>query len=568
MSRHDDKYNDEEENLTQVRSIISQINKGKPSQNKKREVVVREDGTKVVRVTKKRRVLMTEREVRRRGRRSFVGFIAFMFLVLCALCGFFFFRMATMSGEAYVQSRVEDLKTVWGADSVRVVGSGISGTKFHLSSVVAEFSGDSPVKRIELSDVTSDLNTEAFLRGIICSRLLKVKRAHVVLRPDVKQLKMPMLGADPLWRFDRMECEDLSVSWGEGEETRLALRNTLAHLYYPRDGRDNCVIAASGGTMLIRNWQTLHVREFKVHLSPVSVEDLLIVASADADAASAEQVRSSITFRGRLSESAPLAGPYDMRALNMPFADFTKGRFEKFLTARTSPHSNLGLPSKVEFTEDGPVFSGDFHLERVIVTSFPAIEIMMEHIEPLKRRKYLPPAIETGSVVLSHGENDSISLEMQESRMMTRDLMALRGKITVNGANELSGTLAYGLPGLLTRGEYTDGVPDPLFTDKGEWTWLTTTLKGFANRPEDNSADLEAAAAEARKSRPERIQFDTLDINKLSDEYNKPEGTTAPNPGALESFGKDPLGTDEKSDDPFEQPSGQGDSPFAPTEPF
>ena len=68
MVDNDDKYAEDEENLTQVRSIIKQLNDDRPSKEKHREVVVRADGTKVVRVTKKRRVMMTSADHRRINR--------------------------------------------------------------------------------------------------------------------------------------------------------------------------------------------------------------------------------------------------------------------------------------------------------------------------------------------------------------------------------------------------------------------------------------------------------------------------------------------------------------------
>ena len=68
MVDNDDKYADDEEDLTQVRSIIKQLNEEKPSQEREREVITRADGTKMVRVTKKRRVMLTSADKRRRNR--------------------------------------------------------------------------------------------------------------------------------------------------------------------------------------------------------------------------------------------------------------------------------------------------------------------------------------------------------------------------------------------------------------------------------------------------------------------------------------------------------------------
>lgn len=559
MPKYDDKYDREDESQTQVRDIIRRINEEKPSHAKKREVVVRPDGTKVIRVTKKRRVMMTEKDIRKRSRKHLVAFISIAFLALCVVSAFFFYRMAVMSGEDYLQSRVDELKNAWGAESVRVVGSGVSGTTLHVSSIVAEFPDDCLLEQVELNDLSAELSAESFFREIAQSDVLKIKRANFILRPEAKQMRMPVLNGMPVWKFDRMECDDFSVSWGRGEFARLQLRNGKAHLYYPRDGRDNCVISCAQGTLMVKNWQTIYLSEVKVHLSPVALEDLYMVGSVEMPTDEAQQHRSSIVMRHRIANDEPLDGAFQLRAVNMPLADFTGGRFETFFTARTSNRKSDELLSQVAFTDAGPVFSGDFELEKIMVTSFPAITAMLEHIEPRKRRQYLPPTVEMGTVrLLTAG--DEVSLELAENRVVMRDSLALKGKITINAANELSGTLTYGLPGILTRAEYTDGAPDPIFENRGEWTWLSTVLKGFANQPDDNMADIEALAVEARKSRPERLKFDSLDVNKLSEQM-KSDGLNVDEP--TKKKGLEDVGAD-----PFADPSNGHGNPFEPLSPF
>ena len=80
-TRKDDKYTREEEDSSQVRSIINLLNGEKPSTERSREVVVRADGTKVVRVTKKRRVMVTKADKSRRARKNLLFSIIFVLLL-------------------------------------------------------------------------------------------------------------------------------------------------------------------------------------------------------------------------------------------------------------------------------------------------------------------------------------------------------------------------------------------------------------------------------------------------------------------------------------------------------
>lgn len=559
MPKYDDKYDREDESQTQVRDIIRRINEEKPSHAKKREVVVRPDGTKVIRVTKKRRVMMTEKDIRKRSRKHLVAFISVAFLALCVVSAFFFYRMAVMSGEDYLQSRVDELKKAWGAESVRVVGSGISGITLHISSIVAEFPDDCLLEQVELNDLSAELSAESFFRGIAQADVLKIKRANIILRSEEDKLNIPTLCGNAMWKFERMECDDLSVSWGRGEFSRLMFRNGVAHMYYPRKGRENCVVSCKKGTLIVKDWQTIYVTDAKVHLSPVALENLSISGSVEMPGDETQPQRSSLLLQHRIANGEPLNGAFRLRAVNMPFAAFTGGRFEKFFTARTANRPSAELPSRVVFTETGPVFSGDFELEHIMITSFPAITAMLEHIEPRKRRQYLPPTVEKGVVTLS-SEGNAVTVELPDNKVVTRDTLSLKGKITIGADNALSGSLMYGLPGILTRAEYTDGAPDPIFENRGEWTWLSTSLKGFANQPNDNMDEIEALAVEARKSRPARMSFDTLDVDKLSGEVkqNREDEAESSQKKGLEDVGVDP----------FAEPSNNLDNPFEPLSPF
>lgn len=162
-----------------------------------------------------------------------------------------------------------------------------------------------------------------------------------------------------------------------------------------------------------------------------------------------------------------------------------------------------------------PRFGGLFHLRDIRITSFPAMMVFIEHIDPKLRKRYLPPLISTGSATLSETE-EGITLAIAENEMAERDLLSVRAKITVDSANQLSGSLDYGLPVILTRVEYPDGLSDPMFREDGRNAWFCTQVSGSANQPTDNAAQLDAAAEPQRKLRPARTPFDQIDVERLS----------------------------------------------------
>lgn len=573
MVHRDDKYTEEEESLTQVRSIIRKLNEEKPAQERVREVVVRADGTKVVRVTKKRRVMMTSADVRRRNRRHILLSLAAGLLVMVGCGAYFLFRMSMMSSAAYLAEQQAELQQAWGVGSVQMEGAGINGTTLNLRSITVDFPESSMLQRVELSGVQADLDMLSFLTGRLKGESLEIAGAVIVLRNGATMAMPRQLGEDR-WSFRRVECKDFSVRYADEAGAPLQLDNTQAYMYYPSRSRSSSVVMLRGGSMKIGGWKTVRISEGKVHVSSQGIDDFSISGTTDVVSDVAEQRHTAIAFAGKIGAGESMHGPFAVEADNMSFADFTNGRFEEFLTARTvySSHGKLNGKSTITLAHGGatPVFRGEFQLKGICLSSFPALMAICEHISPEKRRLYNPLSLHRGHVVLGGGDGE-ISAEIPEGAMFERDLASLSGKIVLNAVNELSGELRYGIPQVLARVEYPDGYPDPIFAPVGEWAVLHTRLKGRGNMPGDDMAEVEARASIARRERPERIPFDKLDVNQLTNQYltnpsamfNTRESGAAPQPVLTPESSINGMGTP-ASDNPFER----SEDPFTPSVPF
>jgi hypothetical protein len=567
MVDNDDKYADDEEGLTQVRSIIKQLNEEKPSQEREREVVTRADGTKMVRVTKKRRVMLTSADKRRRSRRHLFAFVALLMIALAALVAFLFFRMSSMSSSAYMSAGQAELQKTWGASLVQIQGEGVNGMSLQLDSLVADFPEDCMIQRVELTGVKAELDIMTFISGILKSEEMSVDRVLLVLRPGAA-MNMPKQQGKNLWDFRRVECKDFNVQYGADNQGPVAIKRAETYMYYPDASRRVSVLMFREGVLEIKNWKDVRIRDGKAHLSASGLDDFYFHGTTDVETETVEQRRTSIAFAGAMKEGATLAEPVAMESDNMSLADFTDGRFEEFFTARTVRVSRgkPGTKATITLSADGaaPEFKGEFHLKDICLSSFPALMAITEHIEPQKRRLYNPISFHRGRAVVAH-EEGSYSLEIPHGGLLERDLASISGRMVVNGANELTGELAYNIPQVLARVEYPDGQPDPIFQANGEWATLRTNLRGRGNMPGDNMAEVEAIAVQARLNRPARIPFGQYDVNKLTERFL---GTPAaqPAPVQAEQPASEPLQQSSKplppaSSNPFET----AEDPFAPS---
>lgn len=527
MSKYDSKYSDvgEEGASSHVRGIIQQLNEEKPSKEKSREVVVRPDGTKVIRVTKKRRVLVSDAEKRKAGRRSFLMILLGAFILCFALLAVLLFRMSLLSGEAYVQQQSEALKRAWGAETVALSGVGVEGTDFHLSGVVAEFPEGSLIRRVVLADVSANLDIATFFSGILKGDKVSIARAEIVYDAAAEKLSIPRFQGEDLWKFARVECDEFNVKSTAEENPAVAVSNAHAYLYYPRrSDRSSCALEVSGGTVQIRGMQPIRLKDGKFYISPSGVEEFSLRGTTDRATEAAGHEKTSLAISGRLSEGDLLGGPYEFDADNMRFEDFTQGRLENIFTARTVTQAVGRDRSRARvllpFQGSAPVFSGEFALKNICFKGFPVETALLRHMESEKRKNYLPPVISRGHVVLTH-EGENLRLELPDAQVVERDLLHLRGHVELNESNAVSGTMEFGLPAIVTHAEYADGKADPIFREDAGVAWLAVELSGTVNLPEDNSAQLEAAAEEARASRPGRLQLDDINFEKVANQLKR-----------------------------------------------
>jgi len=549
----DDKYTSSEDSESQVRSIINQLNEDTPSHEQSREVVLRPDGTKAIRVVKKRRRLVTTEEKQRRARRSFIFSLLGGLLLVAVLVGAFAWRVAVMSTDAYFRQAEEKLCYALGAESVRFTGARLDGFTLRLDSVVADFPEDCMVAHAELSELSGNLATSSFFTGVMKMDELKIAQARVTLREGVERLEIPCWQGEPLWDITRMECADFCFRTAGGDTAPLAMEHSSAYLYTPATSREARVLILKGGRLLMRGWKPMELLDGKVQISPQSVTNIRVKATTDIVREKGQEYRSYMLICGELLQGAPMDSPLLVDSDNMNFNDFTANRFSHFFVAATrayatgkkKPVANICLP----FTTERPRFYGLFTLSNIRLTSMPAMLAILEHIEPEKRGVYMPPTIKQGRVQLEN-HDDTMSLSFSGAELSEADFITLRGAISVNAANELSGQLEYGIPAALTHVEYPDGKADPMFREDGVLAWLTTTLSGYGNAPADNSEELDRAAEELRATRPARTPFDRIDVASLSEQMLG----TEPAPQTTETPTENPAeekAAPKKTENPF-----------------
>ena len=569
-NNNEDKYTREGDDNSQVRNIINQLNNDKPSREKSREVVVRADGTKVIRVTKKRKVMVSNEEKNRRSRKKFlVGLLGF-FLLASALVAFYLYRMSEMCSESYFNEKKQELCAAWGAESIEITNPRVEGMKLTIDRLIARFPESSMLEKVELNGMNASLAVSSFIAGEFQTDNLSVKVADIRLRKGYDKLMLPRwAGAEPIWNIKNVSCSKFSFSIGHPDESPVTLKNAEAQMYHSAGADSGQVVIINKGTLTLAGVGkelSNHMRynfnllDAKLFLSSVSVEDirvncqdpnsLLRDKEAERDSISSlnakELVTADFIIHGRIGEGESLYGPYELEIASLPFALLTHGVYDKIFGAEVSSSRNENAERiKMTLSPAGApaVFSGKMMITDVQFrdTDLDAKSVYITHIvNANQNRKYTKINFAQAWVTLSQANGEMV-LDIADGAMVeggSTDI-SIHGQMTVNmnSANgqwndlPLSGHLTYSLPRKVLNSEYKGGVIDPIFSadPKNDLRCvLKTKLSGVSILPQDDSRSQVDATAEARSTliRAEGI----FDVDSVPDviKANDPEqnGTT------------------------------------------
>ncbi len=521
-----DKYNQEEK--AQVRDIINKLHEEKPGQESNREVVTREDGSKVVRVTRKRRVLITEKDKRRHSRRIF---LLGVFVLLASFAGFmlyFLWNLYNLSNSDSLEKLSGKLQTAFGAELVEISGIEIKGFEMQASSATIHFaeSSHSLIDRIELTGISADLLKSGVLRGVYATDSMKVNRINFVMRADADEMRMSLPDLSEMIEINRLICPDFNLTIGEDLGTSpLSIVKTELYVTRNKQTERSYTAVLDNGSFIVRRWREFEIVDARFRVSDAGVNELNLeltmpiknkVSSLDA-----QDARMSVS--GTIMNGDSVYGAYDMNCHAMSLDVLTGSRLLSFFTGtlKSNVVESAGVnDSQLSFKPQGgtPDSRGIFYLENVQWRALPALSIIQSHLPADRRSNYITLNIPRAQVELD-ATADHLSLQFDEEGMAEKHLITLEGSLQIDAVGNINGVLNYGLPATLMRAEYMDGICDPVFEEKGTLAWLNTTVSGTARAPQDNAAVLEASKSEERAKRAEQRRSLDTSVEQLSERY-------------------------------------------------
>lgn len=518
--KEDENYTREREDSSQVRSIINQLNDGKPSTERSREVVKRPDGTKVVRVTRKRRVMVTKADKSRRARRNLLFSIIAVLLFTIGFVSYGFYYYAHMASASYIAEKEKQMCAAWGAESVTISGvkNGI-GSGLEIESVLVKFPQNCVVESVLMENLQADISMASYYTGEYQSEFLNIGRAHVQLREGASMADFPSGSINaPLWDFKNVHCDKFSLAVGDSAASPMCIEESSADLH--SISSESYSFKLTGGKMsfaglskdskmelaLLDGFLTVTpdaIRNMRINCKTLDKRVRRAGERDDDNIADAL----SLTFHGDITKEN-LYGPYQVRFTRADLKTITMGVFDNVLAGEVVPlsaeqgghllmHINPAVITGTLLMEAEPEFKTSDILA--------AKKTYLRTIEPQAARDKASVLNQRDFRIEITYANDELTLEMpkEDKGNEVSGSLAVSGFATETDTKNLpiKGKIVYTFPHSYLSNTYADGQIDPIYQEiEGDSSnrQFITVISGTCSEPADDSAAQYDAVASLR----------------------------------------------------------------------
>ena len=188
---------------------------------RRREVVVRPDGSKVIRVEKRRRSYgdehQNDKKAALKNKRFLIGLCILILLVVGGLVGTYMYRLTSFNTVEFSSRMQEELSAAWGGD-VEVSGMAMDGRSLKASRIRITFPEDSCLSFITLNGVSGEVSATSLFLGRVKGESLNVSQATIGLRPGYTKFSLPRTGKELPFAFQRYTAPRLEVGYAHERE--------------------------------------------------------------------------------------------------------------------------------------------------------------------------------------------------------------------------------------------------------------------------------------------------------------------------------------------------------------
>lgn len=489
---------------------------------RRREVVVRPDGSKVIRVEKRRRTYQEqhgeEKKSGSRNKRFLIILCVLALLMVGGITSLYMYRLASFNTAEYTNRLQEQLSSAWGG-KVELSGVSMDGRTMSVGRVTVTFPENSSLSFVVLERVSAELSAAAIFIGKIQGESLNISNAIIGLRPEYSSFTVPKAGGELPFSFQRYTSPRLEVGYALAQSPMSLDRNAgafyLAAEAYIRTlatsgASKDYVLDLSEQKLKIKGWPLMAMDAGSVILDEAGIRQLNFsgrVDKGDMPDKSTDVTLCSITGACRLgtdmrSRIWTLTGTnFDLsQLLGDAFASIFKVRMGEQLV-NNSRETTIAFALPVDVSQKTPSMKGSSgSVIKATLHRLPVLELLS--FITRKAEAVLPydaPIFSSGSFNLE-SDGTGQSIQLSDIDLSEQNFLAMTGVLACDGSN-LRGELTFRIPSYMADGRK---LPDDIRHEGREFV-ISTVLSGTTFVPADQSGAM-LLELKNRQAQPRPVQ--------------------------------------------------------------
>lgn len=455
------------------------------SNSEEGELVTRSDGSQAIRVRKrKRRSSQPHKDAKVRTRRSRIVQVTAALVLLCVAGLLIGVAIVCSNSTPFRKGLTEKIQQATGA-TAEVQMFRMNPKTANAGSIALQWPEGNALKSLTLRGVTAEIFPASFLGKSFTGEEATASAGVLTLElPATGQPRVlpDFLAASPTLDFSRLRVPQMQIVMGDPAAPFLKLSDAEASLS-PRNVNGNPQLSLYQGKMRVRGWPELQLDRALVVFRGNETEIVGLRMQYGKDDRGSFELAGKVTpFSEQPStlavkldffDLAGLAGP-ELGALIQGKVDSQPVTQSNFLTFRTAvnPDPVLDIALRVSPTS------------KIELHGFPFLSGLAESMDVWFQK----PVFEGEAAAVFHREGNIATLRGID--FVSKDRMALRGKISVSPDFSLSGQLEVGVATNMIASANTTRFGSLFGPPEQGFRWITLKIGGSTSAPTDNFKDL------------------------------------------------------------------------------
>lgn len=451
------------------------------------ELVIREDGTQVVRMRRKKRRSNQPIETERKSQIKFriLQISALLILLLLALFGAS--SAIIFANSALFREGLSKKIAASSGASAELHQFRMNPTSANAAALTLTWPDDNSLESLALRGLKADISPISFLGKSMIGKEVSAAEGTLILRISSSNLQpkeFPSPKEISPVRFGHYMIPKFHIMIGDPTSASIRLRDSEA-TFLPQNPAQHPQLLLTRGDVSITGWPKLRMERSHIELRGMDAEIVSMRLKHENDSGGTFQLSGTISphDKNRASTLAVQLQSFLLSGITGPRLDrLFSGRIDTLPS--TSSNFLTFTPGQIPASSLSVTFSNAV-TSTIDVGGFPFLSALSKSMND---KWFANPVFDSEIRGILRRIDGSVTIS--DLNLESKDRMALRGTIAVTPHGELSGELEVGIAEGMIKTSENQRLESAFSPPKEGFRWITLKIGGNTKTPTDNFKEL------------------------------------------------------------------------------